>query len=413
MRGKKVALIAVVATAVVGAVAFGAAGLVDSSRYELQVEVPSAEGVHEGGNVMADGVTVGDITSIATKDGKALLTVALSGHDVPFHAGTTARISWDSLIGARHLDLVPGPQTNPVLPSGHLITSSIDRVELDQVLAAFTPETRQSLDSLVSQLQNTVNGHEPDMNAMLKNAGPAIGALAQVLQAVGSDGPALQDVVTRLNSVVGTLVDRQQNLKNTVGNVGTLTSSVAGQQGQLSEALKQLPSTLTTTKSTLDKVPSAVDAALPLLNTLAPAIDELPALSNNLGPLLTDLRPAVAKLDPTLVAAQTLLTETPGLLDSAHAAVPGVSKALQSASPAVAFLRPYIPDLMGWLTEWGSAFSPYDSQGHYIDALINSSGLSLDNNPGVPIPFVGKNDHPQPGYVAGQPWTDANGSGMR
>src|SRR5262249_52321626 len=129
--------------------------------------------------------------------------------------------------------------------------------------------------------------------------------------------------------------------------------------------------------------------------------------------LLTDLRPAVARLNPTLTAVRELLTETPGLLDSAQAVVPGVTTTLRGLSPAVAFLRPYTPELMGWLTEWGGAFSPYDSQGHYIDALINASALSVDDNPGIQAPAITKNDHPQPGFVDGQPWTDADGSGMR
>lgn len=415
MRRRKTAVIGVVAAVVLGAVTFGITQQVsDSGDYRLQVEMPSAEGLHTGTSVQADGVNIGQVSAITTNNGEAVVDVAVSGHDVPFHAGTTADIAWDSLIGARHLNLVPGPASNPVLPSGHLITSTINRTEIDTVLAALTPKTRAYLDSLVSRLQDSLSGgNATSMNAMLKDAGPAIGALGDVLQAIGSDGPAVQQVVTKLNSVVTELVSRQNDVRSTISNADQLTGTVAGEQDQLSSALGQLPSTLRTARTTLNQVPAAVDATIPLLNQLTPAIDQLPQLSDNLGPLLTNLKPAVAKLDPTLVAAQTLLNETPSLLGSAQAVVPGLSTTLTSASPAVAFLRPYIPELMGWLTEWGGAFSPYDSQGHYIDALINSSALSVDDNPGITVPGLSKNDDPKPGYVAGQAWTDADGSGMR
>lgn len=413
MRAKKITIIGAAVAVLAGGAAIGAAQAAGSGNYALRVAMPTAAGLYPGSIVQEDGTGIGSVTAITTNGGEALVDVSVSGRDVPFHSGTTAEISWDSLLGPRRLNLLPGPASNPVLPSGHLIVSTINRTELDQVLAALTPKTRQYLDSLVSRLQSTLNGNETDVSQTLRQSGPTFNAIAQLLQAVGSDGPALRKVVTQLNSVVGTLASRQNDLRQTVSGMGQVTSSVASQQSQLGAALGQLPSTLSTARTTMNQIPSAVNATIPLLNTLAPAVSRLPALSDNLGPLMTDLRPGVAMLNPTLESAQLLLNETPGLLDSTSSAVPGLTGTLREASPAVAFLRPYTPDLIGWLTEWAGTFSPYDSQGHFAQALINASAASVDSNPGVQPPFLGKNDHPEPGNSAGQPWTDADGSGMR
>lgn len=381
--------------------------------YRLQVVMPSASGLAKGSRVQIHGLQVGRVAALAEKNGKAVVTVDISGADVPLHAGTSARTSWDSLIGARYLELLPGPAANPQLASGNMIESPTERVELDQLLASLDPDTRTKLNSVIAQVQPTLGGHEGDLNATLQNAGPAFGELAAVLKAVGSDGPALRDLVTRLRDVVGTLSARQGKLSDTVDNLGAVTGAAASQQQQLRDALGQLPGTLTTAHQTLDKVTPAVDATIPLLADLTPATQRLPAVAHNLSPLLTELRPTVADLRPTLVAAQALLARTPALLDSAHGTVPALNQGLRGLSPAVAFLRPYTPDLISFLSEWGSFFGDYDAGGHYAHALINVSGAAENDNPGVMPPGLQQVAAPQPGWAAGQPWTDANGSGMR
>lgn len=381
--------------------------------YELQVVMPSAAGLADGSRVQIKGLTVGKVTGLTARTGKAIVTVRLSGRDVPLHSGTSARISWDSLIGARYLELLPAPSTNPPLASGNMIETQYERVELDQLLATLDPDTRAKLTSLVTRLQSTLGGHETDLNATLQDAGPAFDELAQVLKAVGSDGPAIQDLVGRLRKVVTTLDSRQDKLSGTVHDLDQVTATTAAQQERLREGLAQLPPTLTTARTTLDKVPPAVDATVPLLTDLGPAAQRLPSVAHNLSPLLTDLRPTVADLRPTLVAAQALLAGTPALLDSAHAVVPPLTQALHNVSPAVAFLRPYTPDLVSLLSEWGSFFADYDAEGHYAHALINVSGALVDDNPGIMPPGLENIAEPKPGWAADQPWTDANGSGMR
>lgn len=403
----------IVAAVAVTAAGFGVSESVTGNDYQLQVVLPTAEGLRVGGRVQIQGNQVGTVQNLVPRNGQAVVTATLSGSDVPLHDGTTARISWDSLIGARYLDLLPGPAQNPELPSGHLIRAGDERVELDQVLASLDPATRTKLSSTIQQLQSTLGGHEKDLNAMLTATGPAFRELAAVLQAVGSDGPALRDVVTRLNQVVSTLANRKNSVSATVGNLDRLTGSVADRQQQLTDALRELPSTAGTANRTLDKVPAAVRATLPLLADLLPATQRLPQVADHLNPVLTALRPTAAELRPALAAAQTLLADTPALLDSAHAVVPAVTTTLHDISPAVAFLRPYTPDLVGWLSQWGSAMAGYDSQGHFVHTMVGLSGTAVNDNPGIVPPGLAQAPAPEPGWAGGQPWTDANGSGMR
>jgi phospholipid/cholesterol/gamma-HCH transport system substrate-binding protein len=121
----------------------------------------------------------------------------------------------------------------------------------------------------------------------------------------------------------------------------------------------------------------------------------------------------VGLLRPTLEAADQLLDRTPAFLDEATAVVPQVQTATERLAPAVAFLRPYTPEIMGFASNWGNVWSTYDSQGHFAHPLVVTGKTAVDNNPNVTLPGEFSGTVRLPGESVGQPWTDANGSAPR
>lgn len=391
----------------------GAAAMVlGQDDYELRVLMPTADGTFKGGKVVVAGETIGEIVDVSVSDGKALVTASIDDAAAPLRAGTTARISWESVVGGRMLELRPGPMSNPELPSGKTIVSTAERVEVDHLLATLDEPTRKKVQTLVGELNSTLSGRENDVKATIKTAGPTIAALGEVMRAVGEDGPAIRDLVKRLHAMTSVLAERDVDLGRTVNHLGRLTSVTADKQAALKAGLSELPATVHRAKSTLDGVPEAVDATVPLLQKLRPATARLPETARNLSPVLRELRPTVASLRPTLGAARSLLGYTPGLLDSAHATVPDVTKALTTLQPAVSFLRPYTPELTGWLTNWTSLFSNQTS-GNHARLLIPEGASSLTDVHTALPPGIKRDPRPAPGSIAGQPWVDANGDGVR
>lgn len=401
---------AVAALALVGIVAVTGD---DVDAYEVRMLMPSAEGAIEGATAMVNGHGVGRVTDIGVQGGQALVTVRIDEEFAPLHAGTRARIRWNSILGRRNLELLPGPERNPELPSGKTISSDIERVELDDVLAALDSRTRKNVQGLVKELQSTLGGNEKQLRNTLTQAGPFVEALGEVLDGVGQDGAAIRSLVKDLHGVTRVLATRDQELGRTVGNLSSLLRSVAAQQKQVKAALQEAPGTLQAGTEFLGRVPRAVDAAVPLLEDLQPATRQLPALARHLNPVLRDLRPTVDALRPTLGSLQSLLQFTPGLLDSAHATVPELESALYAAGPAVSFLRPYTPEVIGFATNWTSIFASKNMSGHYGRALITTSASALNSNPGILPPGLEQDPAPAPGSLVGQAWTDANGDTVR
>ncbi|MBA0126775.1 MCE family protein [Haloechinothrix sp. YIM 98757] len=401
--GAAVTLVAVVVTAAVRG----------QNGYDLEVLMPAADGTYEGGRVSIAGEVVGEVTDVGVRGDQALVAVRIDEKHAPLHAGTTARVNWQSLIGDRVVEIIPGAEDNPTLPSGKRIESEIERVELGDVLSALDEPTRKHLQGLLNQLNETFDGRENDVNATLKAAGPAIGALGEVMRAVGEDGPAIRDLVERLQDMTSELAARDTELRETIGNLGRLTSSTVEKQEQLGETFAELPSTVQEATATLRDVPAAVDEAKPLLREIRPATQQLPAVAGNLNPVLDEVGPAVSSLKPTLRSAGTLLQETPDLLDGAHATLPDVTEAASELQPAVAFLRPYTPEAVGWLSNWAGVWGSRTESGSYARPLITSSASAFNDNPGVLAPGLKQDPRPAPGSPAGQPWTDANGDGIR
>lgn len=399
------------AIGVVGLLVAGLGGLaLTNDPYTVDVVLPAATNLVKGSEVEIDGATAGRVSDFDVRDGKAIVTVSLEDDYAPLYDGTTARVSYKALLGERILELMPGDESAPELENGSLVEGTVDRVELDQVLAALDAPTRQQLKSLVDRVATTLDRREPDVRETLRTLGPAAEALGKLLDAIGSDGPAIRNLVTRLATLTTTLAERDTELGATVDDLSLAVGTIATNRAQLQQALSELPETLDVAENALAEVPGTVDEASPLLEALRPGMAQLPGVSAHLRPVLRDLRPTIAELRPTLASLRDLLGYTPALLDGAEVLLPQANQVLNDLGPALTYLRPYTPELAGWLANWGSAASNYDGNGHYLRAFGQEGPTSLVNNPGVLPPGVTRHLERIPGESEGQPWTDANGS---
>jgi phospholipid/cholesterol/gamma-HCH transport system substrate-binding protein len=397
------------------AVVLAAGGwLLFGRSYTVTVALASATNMVPGGTVQRNGFTVGSITGIEARGDQALVTLSLDQDVAPLHEGAVVTVPWKALLGERIVEITDGPASNATIPDHGLIPGRMAKpTEVDHILNTLDPPTLEHLRSLVNQLDDTTKGHEADLNASLKTAGPALAALGGVLDAVGTDGPAIRELVVRLDQLTGTFAQHQDDVRAVVTQLGRLTAQAADQQGQLRAGLRELPGTLRTAQATLERVPPVADKAVPLLHDLRPATEHLEPFAADLRPLLRDLRPTVRELRPTLVALSGLLDRAPDLLDSAHGTFPQLTEALDQLATPLDFLRPYTPEAIGWLSNWNSAFAGYDANGHYARIWVQTGPATLMPNPGVVPPGIRDDPHPAPGQNGGAPWTDAYGSHVR
>ncbi len=402
------------ATLTAGTLLVAGAGLLalDRQPYTVSLLMPAADSTIVGGAVTVQGRDAGEVTDLGARDGRAVITIALDDEFAPLHAGTVARINWQSVLGARTVDLTPGRASNPTLHSGSLLTDAVERVELDDVLAALDAPTRRKLQHLVGELDTTLDGHEKDLNETLRTAGPAADALGAILAAVGEDGPTIKRLVTQLADVSATLADRDQRIASTVGQLDELTGTVAKQR-DISATIEELPAALQQADETLSDVDEPIDEARQLLRDVQPAAEELTGTSRRLAPVLRKLVPVTEDLKPVLGDLRDTFEVAPSALDTIDATVPDATRALDELGPMVGFLRPYTPELMGWIANWTSVFMGQNASGNFGRALMTFSLSAFNSNPLSKLPGIEQKATTEPGAIVGQPWTDANGDGIR
>jgi phospholipid/cholesterol/gamma-HCH transport system substrate-binding protein len=405
----------VAGAAVSGLLVLGAVVAVGwTGSYQVHAVLPSAVNIVNGGAFLMNGFQAGKVSGIAVRDGQAYLTMDVDSGAAPLHDGAVVTIGWKAVLSERQVQITDGPSGNAVIPDGGMLVGAMPKAtEIDDVLNALDAPTRDKLRSLVGRLDGTLSGNEQNLNATLRTAGPAISSLGRVLQALGTDGPAIHNLVIRLNDMMGTLSGRDVQVRTIIDQLSRFSSEAATRQAQLRGTLGKMPPTLEQAKTTLDLVPGAVDQAVPLLDDLRPATAKLGPVAQNLRPLLQDLRPLMADLRPTLAAAQGLLDRTPGLLDVTHDTVPGLATTVGNLSQPAALLRPLMPEVVAWASHWGSSMANYDGNGNYARVYFQEGSTSVDEMPSVAPPGVAYDPYPLPGANSGQPWTDAFGGGLR
>lgn len=411
MLGTLLARSAVVGLLAVSAVGFGLTRG-GAGDYEAVGVFPDAANLVRGSRVRVEGTNVGAVRDISTRDGMAFVRFTVSDEYAPLTEGTQLRIDYQALLGERIVTVVPGDDGNPSLPSGAMIHGGAPRVDLDMVLRALDPEVRAALKSDLKSLRGVLEPREGKVRETITSSGPTVEALGEILAAVGKDGPALRDLVNRGQEMVSLLVERREDVSATIDGLTNSLTVLAGERDALGEAIDQLPGTLDQAQQTLERVPGAVNDARPLLDALGPMAAELPESAAELRPILNDLRPLIADLRPTAASLATVLEAAPPLLGNLRALLPDVDEATAASLAALDFLRPYTPELVGFLANWGSVGASYDANGHYGRIHVSAGAENINRMPMSPPVVNETNRERAPGQLEGQPWTDAAGSGM-
>ena len=399
--------------AVAGALVFAISSVtvLSGRAYQVKILLPDAAGVVEGTPVQVRGAPSGTVTGMYVKDGKAVVVATLKRFYAPLHTGTTVSVAYRALLGEHLVDLSPGPRANPTIPSGAMIVGT-NQVGLDQVLNSLDPATRARLVKLVPQLVALTSGRQGQIQATIATAAPAVSALGKVLSGIGADSVTLQQLVTDLDSMVTQAVGKQQAIDQTIGGLTAALQAVASHQSQLGPAVAALPGTLQQATSTFAQLPVSAAQVDPLLQSLEPAVQQLPAVATELRPVLQGLVPVASELVPVLTGLQGVLQVAPPLLSGARAVAPGLGRAVGQLVPATSFLRPYTPELIGWLENWGSAAANYDSNGNYARIWVNAGPGNLNVLPAT-VPAVNQVDPFRPaGALASGAGTDAAGSAL-
>jgi len=361
--------------------------------YEVTAEFQSASQLVNGNLVEIGGRQVGKVKSISlAPNGLARVKFTVDGDFSPLHEGTQATIRVNSLSGIanRYVSLALGPSEENPIPDGGTIPASKTQsaVDLDSILNSLDEPSRKGLEEIIRGSAANLDGKGQQANESLKYLSPALSTTSQLTAELASDQAEFNRFVTDTSGVVTTLASRSTDLSELVANANAFTRAIGDENQSLSQALGVLPDTLQNGTKTFRDLQGTLDDLDVLVNESKPATKKLAPFFAQLRPLLRDADPTIRDLSQLIRAPGAnndlieLLSKQPQLTNLAKQDFPRTIQALQKSQPVIDYIRPYSPELTGWLTRYGQSASPYDGNGHYarVQPIFNKFTFSKNAN---------------------------------
>ena len=386
---------------VLGVLVVGYLVLFSRGATEYKLRFQNAGQLVKDDDVQVGGRRVGSVRRIElTNDNQAEITIRVDSDFAPLHEGTKAVIRATSLSGIanRYVALSPGPNNAPKLDDGATLQqdSTTSIVDLDQLFNTLDPRTRAGLQKVIQGNAQWYSGKGIEANGAAQYFNPALSSTRSLVNELVSDQQTLTAFLQNAQKTVTTIASRGNDLTNLVTNANTTTAAIGAENRSLAVALGLLPGTLRKANTTFVNLRATLDDLDVLVSESKPATKDLAKFLSRLRPLVHDARPTIRDLS-TLVHRSgagndltDLLRMTPTLERVARPAFANSTVALRKSTPVIKFARPYTPDLVGWLRDFGQGAANYDANGHFarISPIFNIFNFSDNPAGGVLTPIT-------------------------
>ena len=389
----------------------------DGGDYRLRAQFENAGQVVKGGIVTLSGKQVGTVADQRlTPDGVAELELQIDDEWAPLPAGTRAQIRQFGLSGpaSRYIELrLPDGATREHLDDGAVLRpdDTVSNVDLDEVFAIFDPKTRRALRGVFRGSARQYAGQGRDAAKGWLYLDPSLVSATRLFDELNRDSDELRRFIGETSRLVGDVAEKREDLAGLVDNLADTTGAIVRPEGALAEAIERLPPFMRQANTTYVNLRAALDDIDPLVETAKPVAKELLPYTRELRGFVTDLRPTVQDLAPVLRRPGRsndiveLMRSTPPLRKIAvgpvrrngeerEGALPAAAEALESATPRIAFARPYSVDFTGWLDDFShsgnvDAMGGFARIGTHVNAFTVKPGLLAPLAPALRGPTMG------------------------
>ena len=304
---------------------------IQSAPFTINADFQTAQAVTpgQGQTIRVSGVQVGEIGSVALKNGVAVVAMQIDQkYKHLIHQDATALLRPRTGLKDMFIELDPGTPHAPIAKAGFTIpvSNTLPDINADEILASLDADTREYLDLLVNGAgQGLKNNGGTELAQVFERFEPTHRDLARLNGAVAQRGAALQQLINSLQRLNTAVAQKQVQVISMINASSKVFHAFAVQDTNVSQAIADLPGTLQQTTATLQKVETFANALGPMAVNLLPAAHALPSanaavtslavpsapiIQNQIRPFVVAARPVVRNLKP---AAVNLSKATPSL----------------------------------------------------------------------------------------------------
>jgi phospholipid/cholesterol/gamma-HCH transport system substrate-binding protein len=302
----------------------------EGAPFRIKAEFATAQAVTpgQGQTVRVSGVRVGDISKVALKNGRAVVTMDFDpGYKGFIHTDASALLRPKTGLKDMFIELDPGSGRAPRAHAGWTvpIRNTAPDVNPDEIFAVLDDDTRDYLKLLIGGAGQGLKGRGDDLRELFRRFEPTHRDLARVNGKVAERHRNVRRLVHSLNELNEELAGKDDELAALVSSSSKVFRTFASEQRNLGRAVGDLPGTLRQTTETLGKVERFARVLRPTADDLRPPVKALdranaqleplaeeatPIVRRQIRPFVRDARPLVRSLR---APAENLATATPDL----------------------------------------------------------------------------------------------------
>ena len=309
---------------------------------ELEAELATAQAVTpgQGQTVNIAGVEVGEIASVDLENGKAVIGMKIEREHATIYRDATILLRPKTGLKDMVAELEPGTPEAGELVEGQRIPAAqtLPDVNLDEVLASLDADTRDYLRLLLGDGATALRGNGRELAQTIRRFEPTARYAREANEQLALRRRNLRRVVHNFSLLTEELGNRDAQVAGFVQSSNQVFATLANQEANLRETLRELPSTLDETQDAL----ASVDA-----------------MASELGPTLEALRPGARALGPSLRDTRPFLVETTPIIRE------DLRPFTRAALPTVRELRPAMRDLAAATPDLTRSF-------RVVNALLNT-----------------------------------------
>jgi phospholipid/cholesterol/gamma-HCH transport system substrate-binding protein len=196
----------------------------------------NVSGLEQGQFVRIAGVEVGKVMDISIQRDATVVVEFSADDSVVLTEGTRAVIRYDNLIGGRYLALEDGPgDAKKLRPRDTIpLARTSPALDLDALIGGFRPLFHaldpDQVNALSGQLIKAFQGQGATISSFFEQTAALTNTLADRSQLIGQ-------VVTNLNTVLGSLADQNNQFAKGVESLSELVATLAGRKQDISNAV--------------------------------------------------------------------------------------------------------------------------------------------------------------------------------
>lgn len=244
-----------------------------ASENSYHATFSQASRLKAGQDVRIAGVPVGTVKDVKLNPDNTVDVKFLVNKRYQLYTSSQAKVRYENLVGDRYLEITSGPGELRKLPPGATIPQQNTQpaLDLDALLGGLRPVMKGLDGNKVNEISNAIIEMLQGQGGALANMLTSTSAFTQNLAARDQ---LIGDVITNLNTVLGTVDEKGAQFDSSVDELQKLISGLSEGRDPIAGAIAPLASAENDLTDMLDKSRRPLQAVIENARPLAQRLDE-------------------------------------------------------------------------------------------------------------------------------------------